>query len=313
MAATIFKTLHGETKSRILATLKARIQQAIQTNETLRWDSLLSCSVGFVNCATQRVYKGMMNQIFLFFTSACCNGDPRFLTFNQMKELSKGKGRVKAGSSLTPVFCPILKTKEDAETTETKEPKQVLVGYRVSYVANVQQTNLVELGILPEKWMENINKDSQPIEAVLNFASRIPFVQTTSQGCPYYSPSTDKIGMPPFEHFHNNFGHAESLCHELIHWTGADGRLDRNLSSWSNKIQYSKEELVACLGSAFLLNHLGVELGEGEFTNASAYLKNWLGYLGDDVEFLLEAAADATKSISYLIELSEGKKQAAAA
>jgi antirestriction protein ArdC len=183
----------------------------------------------------------MMNQIFLFFTSACCNGDPRFLTFNQMKELSKGMGRVKAGSSLTPVFCPLLKTKEDAEVTEAKEPKQVLVGYRVSYVANVQQTNLVELGILPEKWMENVNKDSQPIESVLSFASRIPFAQTTSQGCPYYSPSTDKIGMPPFELFHNNYAHAESLCHELVHWTGADSRLGRNLVSWSNKVSIRRK------------------------------------------------------------------------
>jgi antirestriction protein ArdC len=54
-------------------------------------------------------------------------------------------------------------------------------------------------------------------------------------------------------------------------------------------------------------------LGSGEIANASAYLKNWLGYLGDDVEVLVEAAADASKAVGYLVELAGEKRQAAAA
>jgi antirestriction protein ArdC len=119
----------------------------------------------------------------------------------------------------------------------------------------------------------------------------------------------DSIGMPPFESFHNSFKHSESILHELIHWTGHTSRLNRLHVGWTNKTDYSKEELVACLGSALMLNHLGVETTEEMELNQTAYLQGWISHLKNDMSILLDASIDAVNAANYLIKLHEGKDE----
>jgi len=79
--ADIFKTLHAETKAKILGVLKSRVESAIENNEDLHWDSLLSRIDGFTNLSTGKTYRGFVNSIFLAFTSMVCDADRRFPTF----------------------------------------------------------------------------------------------------------------------------------------------------------------------------------------------------------------------------------------
>jgi len=303
-----FSSLHNETRQRVLQVLSDRVTAALESGERLTWNSLLAKSSSFVNVVTNRPYTGWTNVLLLIFTSMAVGGDTRFVTFPQLKGISP-KARVKNGEKATPIFRPMTRLVERENENGEVEKDSVLVGWKVVNLFSVQQTNLIELGLLPKEWEQSVNSDPAPIESVEQFASRIPFNKVHSSGHPFYNPGTDEIGMPSFGRFHSNVAHAEGLCHELIHWTGHENRLDRNLASWTNQQDYSREELVACLGSAFLLAHLGVKIDDSQVRNAAAYMKGWLQPLSDDVELLVEAAAEASRSVNFLITLANGGKE----
>ena len=63
---------------------------------------------------------------------------------------------------------------------------------------------------------------------------------------------------------------------------------------------YSKEELVAELGSAIILNQLGIETPQ-TFKNSAAYIQNWLQVLKNDNKFIVSAASKAEKAVNYIM------------
>jgi Antirestriction protein len=64
--------------------------------------------------------------------------------------------------------------------------------------------------------------------------------------------------------------------------------------------EYSKEELVAEIGSANLMNIAGIETS-GTFKNSSAYIQNWLSVLKNDVKFIVSASSKAEKAVRYIL------------
>ena len=62
---------------------------------------------------------------------------------------------------------------------------------------------------------------------------------------------------------------------------------------------YSKEELVAELGSAYLCGFCCI--GESTLENSAAYLANWLQALHDDKTLIVHAAANAQKAADYIL------------
>ena len=67
---------------------------------------------------------------------------------------------------------------------------------------------------------------------------------------------------------------------------------------------YSKEELVAELGSASLMNIIGIET-KGSFKNSSAYIQSWLTVLKNDVKFIVSASSKAEKAVNYILNITE--------
>jgi antirestriction protein ArdC len=79
-----------------------------------------------------------------------------------------------------------------------------------------------------------------------------------------FVPSLDIIRMPerrrftgtetttPAEAFYS------TLCPELVHWSGARSRLERDLQDRFGSESYAMEELVAELGASFLCSDLGI-------------------------------------------------------
>ena len=63
---------------------------------------------------------------------------------------------------------------------------------------------------------------------------------------------------------------------------------------------YSKEELCAELGSAMILNQIGIETSE-TFTNSAAYIQNWLQVLKNDNKFIVSASGKAQKAVEYIL------------
>ena len=84
----------------------------------------------------------------------------------------------------------------------------------------------------------------------------------------------------------------ESRCNR------AEERKDKLVAFGSE--EYSKEELVAELGSASIMNMLGIETRKS-FRNSSAYIQSWLRVLKNDVKFIVSASSKAEKAVNYIL------------
>ena len=121
----------------------------------------------------------------------------------------------------------------------------------------------------------------------------------------YYSPSLDMIHLPLFEQFTDANEYYSTAFHESVHSTMKESRCNRaedrkgKLVAFGSN-EYSKEELVAEIGSASLMNILGIETTKS-FRNSSAYIQGWLSKLRNDVKFIVSASSKAEKAVNYII------------
>lgn len=119
----------------------------------------------------------------------------------------------------------------------------------------------------------------------------------------YYSPTQDKITLPPRAAFHSENDYYSTLLHELAHWTGHASRLNRFDESQPAKFgspDYAKEELRAEIGAYFLKTMVGVS---GESMNHVSYVGSWLEVLKDDVHEIYRASKDASLIVDHLLAL----------
>ena len=97
----------------------------------------------------------------------------------------------------------------------------------------------------------------------------------------------------------------DCLFNESVHSTMKESRCNRaedrkgKLVAFGSN-EYSKEELVAEIGSASLMNILGIETTKS-FCNSSAYIQGWLSKLRNDVKFIVSASSKAEKAVNYII------------
>ena len=61
-----------------------------------------------------------------------------------------------------------------------------------------------------------------------------------------------------------------------------------------------KEELIAEIGAAALVNHAGLET-DRSFRNSAAYLQNWLSVLRNDKRFIVSASGKAEKAVEMIL------------
>jgi antirestriction protein ArdC len=90
-----------------------------------------------------------------------------------------------------------------------------------------------------------------------------------------------------------------TLFHELIHSTGHESRLHRTFGDGFGDELYSKEELVAEMGSAFLSAIAGIA-NEHTDRNTTAYIQNWISKLQEDDRLIVHAAANAQKAADLI-------------
>ena len=93
--------------------------------------------------------------------------------------------------------------------------------------------------------------------------------------------------------------------HESVHSTMKESRCNRaedrkgKLVAFGSN-EYSKEELVAEIGSANILNILGIETTKS-FRNSAAYIQSWISVLQNDVKFIVSASSKAEKAVKYIL------------
>ena len=239
------------------------------------------------NALTGRLYNGI-NILTLW-----CGGqsagfaDARWATYRQWAEHGAQVRRGEHGTAV--LFYRDLPGASDEEASDRRFVA------RASTVFNAEQVE----GAPDEPDTPRTLIDPTPaFDAFVAQTSAI--VRTGKTAC--YLPARDEIRMPDRSLFRSTEGFCATLAHELVHWTGAPQRLDRQLTTRFGSRAYAAEELVAELGAAFVLAGLG--LSPEPHTNHAAYMAGWLPLVRDDPRALVTAASLASKAAQYLTALA---------
>ena len=246
---------------------------------------------GAYNRVSKRPYS-LLNQMLLKHTG-------EYATYKQWQDLG---GQVKKGEkSEIVVFWKIFEAEETNKDTGEKETKKIplLRYYNVFHISQVE-------GVEPLA-PEQLNDEVEPIEEadkiITDYITRehIEFTECRSNEA-YYSPSQDAVVVPMKEQYKVINEYYSTTFHELTHSTGHKNRLNRletgAVAAFGSET-YSKEELVAEIGSASLMNLLGIETVK-TFRNSAAYIQSWLQVLRNDNKFIVSASSKAEKAVNYI-------------
>ena len=154
---------------------------------------------------------------------------------------------------------------------------------------------------VPFREVEPIEEADKIITMYVN-REHIDFEELPSNEA-FYSPSRDRVVVPMKEQYENINEYYSTTFHELTHSTGHKSRLDRletGADAAFGSETYSKEELVAEIGSASLMNMLGIETPQ-TFKNSTAYIQNWLQVLKNDNKFIVSASSRAEKAVNFIL------------
>ena len=147
-------------------------------------------------------------------------------------------------------------------------------------------------------------REFRPVEEAAQILQNMPgppeIVYGGDQAC--YRPSQDRVHVPPPERFDPREEFFCTLWHELTHATGHKSRLARpgvmDVQAFGTT-EYSKEELVAEIGAAFLCHHCGID--NATLENSAAYLNGWLAKLRRNRRLIITASAQAQKAADYIL------------
>jgi antirestriction protein ArdC len=221
------------------------------------------------------------------------------VTFNQIKTLG---GSIHAGEkSRIIVFTSCREKEEDGETVR----KYFL---RYYHVWNTEQTTIeVEL---PEPIILSDDGKLEAAESLLKEYTppRGPRIVCEDANQAYYQKFLDIVNMPHRSQFHTMEGYYQVLFHELIHSTGHESRMARKeLGTYFGGKDYSKEELTAEMGAAFLSAYAGMDSG---IEQSAAYIESWLSVLGRNPLYVIHAASAAQRAVEYVRnQMSDGKEE----
>ena len=244
---------------------------------------------GAYNRISNKPYS-LLNQMLLSKTG-------EYASFKQWAELG---GHIRKGEKAEIVtfwkIQPIEEENEDGEKVIKQIP--LLRYYNVFHISQVE-------GVEPKSIDLN---ELQPIEEAERIKTEymqrehIKILEKVTDKA-FYSPLLDYIQVPCKEQYQNIEEFYSTLFHEMIHSTGHKTRLDR--LEESNKAHfgsesYSKEELVAEIGSATLINKLGIGTNKS-FNNSTAYIQSWLRVLKNDKKFIISASSRAEKAVKYIL------------
>lgn len=247
---------------------------------------------GAFNRISKKPYS-LLNQMLLKF-------DGEYASYKQWQDIG---GHVRKGAkSEIVVFWKIQPVEEEHEDG-TKEVKQIPF-LRYYNVFHISQVDGVEP--LPK---EELNNDIEPIEKAENilydyWTREDITVEHKAGDKAYYSPNLDLICLPLFEQFTSANEYYSTAYHESIHSTMKESRCNRAEDCKGKLVafgsEYGKEELVAEIGSANLMNIAGIETS-GTFRNSTAYIQSWLSVLRNDTKFIVSASSKAEKAVKYIL------------
>ena len=283
-----WKTKPNQTKPKtnmkdIQETVTAQIISALESG-TAPWRKPWKGSSAPHNVTTGKTYQG----INWFLLSMMGGGG--WLTYKQAQGLG---GNVRKGERGTPIIFWNFIEKKKANGEIGK------VAFLRSYtVFSVSQCDGLELPA-PEGEEETV--PFVPIERAEETIAKTGAEISHGGDRAFYRPATDQIQMPNKEAFHAPEDYYSIAFHELAHWTGHTSRLARkgieDVAAFGSAT-YSKEELIAEMGAAFLCAEHGID---STLENSAAYLQGWIKALKGDSTLAISAAGAASKAANFIL------------
>lgn len=300
MTTTTRRNLHQEITNNLIA--------AIESNPgdlSLPWRRTGGALHIPKNALSNKAYRGI-NIVSLWVTAEARGfSTPVWATYKQWTE--KGCQVRRGEKAALVIFYKEYEAEPDADNPDDNGQRRVA---RASYVFNADQVDGYEYpASVPMLG---------PVERVAA-ADRFVFgtgatVRHGGQSA-YFDPASDRIQMPDEGRFigtqtmTRSEGYYATLVHELIHWSGAKSRLNRDMGKRFADAAYAAEELVAEIGAAFLCAELGIAADTRP--DHAQYLAQWLKLLKDDDRAIFSAAARASEAATYLRGLISAQEQAA--
>ena len=267
------------------------------------------------NLFTQKPYAGF-NVLALTIDSMVRGfSTMRYATF---KSIAEAGGILKKGSKgcLIEFFTFIYKDKETGKIYKEEEVRAMTTTERTAKVQKIpcpktytvfnseQIENLSELNLNFVSNDEPQENEISEIENCENFISKIIVngnldLRFGQKPTAFYSPRFDFVELPKREFFVSTSKYYSILFHEIIHWTGHELRLDREMKGHGDQESYSFEELIAEMGA--MLNCLQFGIFE-EFINSIRYLKSWAYANSQNRETAIRKAFTESKKAKKFLE-----------
>ena len=274
---------------------------------------------------TGKKYRGVNNFLLSIISMQRQYSDPRWATFNQIKDKnwsfktdeegrSLGKG---AGVSIEyfemrdkETGKPFDRKVLDGLTAEEKEDyiKDHVRPIRKYYT--VFNGDVIEGIPAIEKREINANDKVERVENLLSFWSENEAKIIYGGQDAYYRISADEIHLPDRERFFSMQEFYSTALHELGHSTGHESRLNRNIENLFGTPDYALEELRAEIASMFIEQDLEIQVDAEHKRNNSAYIAAWKKEIKDNPNALFTAITDADKIAKYVsLKVQQKKNQ----
>lgn len=304
---------------RIKQTRKELFERIVKDMESdgARWSAAWSFPAPH-NPKTGTVYRGRNALLLTFYLRVQGISDPRFMTFNQARELGY---KVAKGCHSYPIekwkriayrlddpAKRIRQPKTPAEWKAVEDDPEL--GSKYVVVGSWNLFNGTDLeGIEPYEPPAGLVGEAEAVDFLIG-NSPCAVVETAGDEA-FYRPSADRITVPARTQFADEAAMARVLLHEQGHATGAAGRLGREIENRFGSPAYAREELTAELSSLFTANEIGLRLPQvgrddefaqsGYWQNHVAYLKSWSSHFDDPASELMCAASRAGAASDWLM------------
>lgn len=291
------KAKSAKEKFDIYETVTNKIIERLEQGE-IPWQRPWNPSVGKPrNLITDKTYNG----VNAFILGSQRYDNPYWLSFKQCQDKS---GTVKKGEKGSMIVYwsfldkttgrPIDRNADhDGDPIGTNNLTPILRYYTV-FNANQCEN-------LPTPIIEAPKVVHGPIESAAKIITDMKNAPDILHGfvraC--FDPSQDIIKMPNLNKFSTPEHYYGTLFHELTHSTGHTSRLNRPFGANFGDERYSKEELIAEMGAAFLCAKTGIE-NKSLDDNSAAYIQSWLKALKDDKKLIITAAGQAQKAVNHI-------------
>lgn len=244
------KTKFSKTRTDIYQTITDNIIAALDSGVkpwSCPWQRISGMSGLPSNYATGVPYSGM--NIMLLWCSASKQGfsDSRWMTYKQAQTAG---GQVRKGEhGTTAIFYTTLEKENDAGDVEQ------IPMLKTFTVFNVQQID--GLALTTETVSPEATFDPLPQAENLFRKSGANIIEKGQNA--FFRPSTDEVWLPERHLFSDAGNFYATGLHELAHWSGGKKCLNREMKGKFGSADYAEEELVAELGSAFVMADPGIE------------------------------------------------------